>query len=163
MQEILSQPLHEVGGLFSLQYLGTEHSDVHQVPVAAWLMRNHAGDELGGIRLRLKSTRHVLLYAGHIGYNVHPQHRGNHYAARAVRLLLPVAEAIGIHPVWITCDPDNMASRRTLDLAGAEYVETVHVLQNNAIFLAGHPRKRRYRLATSPETDAPQIPSEETL
>ncbi|SDF82575.1 GNAT family N-acetyltransferase [Terriglobus roseus] len=161
MQAILSQPLQEVDGQLSLEYLGTDLSDVHKVPVAAWLMRNRAGDEVGGIRFRLESTQHVLLYAGHIGYNVHPKHRGNHYAARAVRLLVPIAKAIKIDPLWITCDPENMASRRTLEWIGADYVETVNVLYNNAVFLAGHPRKRRYRLSTSIATNDGQIPSEE--
>ena len=37
-----------------------------------------------------------------------------------MRLLLPLARRHGLQTVWITCNPDNWASRRTCELAGAE-------------------------------------------
>jgi len=77
---------------------------------------------------------------------VHEPRRGHRYAARAVRLLLPLARRLGLDPLWITCDPENAASRRTLELAGAELVETVDVPPDCVIFQSGHPRKCRYRL-----------------
>ena len=119
----------------------------HQVPTYSFAMtRAETGEELGGIRLRIGSTPHVELYAGHIGYNVHPRHRGHHYAARSVKLLVPLARHSGLDPLWITCDPENIASRRTLELSGATFVEIVDVPMNCAIRQTGHPRKCRYRL-----------------
>jgi tagatose 1,6-diphosphate aldolase len=120
---------------------------VHRVPAYAFrMLADETGDELGGIRLRVGSTPHIELYAGHIGYNVLPQHRGHHYAARSVRLLMPLARRLGIDPLWITCDPQNHASRRTLELAGASFIEIVEVPVNCVIRQTGHPRKCRYRL-----------------
>lgn len=101
---------------------------------------------MGRINLRTVSTRHIELYGGHIGYDVEPEHRGRRYAARAVRLLIPVARKLGLDPLWITCDPENAASRRTLEIAGAELVEIVDVPADCAIHKTGHPRKCRYRL-----------------
>ncbi|WP_334237174.1 GNAT family N-acetyltransferase [Terriglobus sp. ADX1] len=152
-----------LSGQMQLDYIHTTEHPVCRVPARYYRMMNAAGEHIGNINLRLDTTEAITRYAGHIGYEVFPEHRGYRYAARAVRSLIPVAREHGIGTLWITCDPENTASRRTLELAGAEYVETVNVLYNHAIFLAGHPRKCRYRLATSPETDAPQIPSEETL
>jgi tagatose 1,6-diphosphate aldolase len=63
-----------------------------------------------------------------------------------VGLLLPAARRLGLDPVWITCDPENAASRRTLEIAGAEFVEIVDVPEDCVIFKGGHPRKCRYRL-----------------
>jgi tagatose 1,6-diphosphate aldolase len=143
-----------------LHYLRTAEHPVCRVPARYYRIRTIADEHAGNINLRLDATAAITRYAGHIGYEVFPEHRGRRYAAQAVRLLIPVAREHGIHTLWITCDPENTASRRTLELAGAEYVETVNVLYNHAIF-AGHPRKCRYRLATSSETDAAQIPSEE--
>jgi predicted acetyltransferase len=119
----------------------------HRVPCYSFRMVHaETGYELGGIRLRVGSTPHVELYAGHIGYSVHREHRGHHYAARSVRLLLPLARRAGLNPVWITCDPDNAASKRSIELAGGVYVETVDVPPNCAIFQTGHPHKCRYSL-----------------
>jgi len=121
---------------------------VHHVPTYHFRMvHRETKKELGGIRLRIGSTTHIERYAGHIGYGVHPEHRGNHYAARAVRLLMPLAKQLNLDPLWITCDPENMASRRTLELAGAEFVEIVDVPADCIIHQSGHPQKFRYRLA----------------
>jgi predicted acetyltransferase len=119
----------------------------HQVPTYTFAMVNaDSAEELGGIRLRVGSTPHVELYAGHIGYNVHPRHRHHRYAARSVVLLTPLARKLGLDPLWITCDPENIASRRTLEITGAQFVEIVDVPLNCAIRQTGHPRKCRYRL-----------------
>lgn len=100
----------------------------------------------GRIDLRVGETRDVLMYAGHIGYAVAPEHRGHHYAARACRLLLPLARSHGLKAVWITCNPDNWASRRTCELAGAEFVEIVDLPADNEMYLNGERQKCRYRI-----------------
>jgi predicted acetyltransferase len=92
------------------------------------------------------STPHIEHYAGHVGYSVDPLHRGHRYASRSLRLLAPLARRLGLDPLWITCDPENLASRRTLDLAGAAFVEVVDVPVDCVIHQSGHPCKCRYRL-----------------
>ena len=102
----------------------------------------------GSIRLRIGSIRR-LRYAGHIGYDVNKRYRGNRYAARACRLLLPLAGAHGLRAVWITCPPSNMASRRTCELVGGKYVETVRVPKDHDMYGDGIHRVRRYRIDLS--------------
>lgn len=122
---------------------------IHKVPTYRFQMRNaETCEELGSVNVRIGSTAHIERYAGHIGYGVHPQHRGHRYAARSVRLLIPFTISLGIDPLWITCDPENAASRRSLELAGAEFVEIVDVPEDCIIFRNGHPQKCRYRLST---------------
>jgi predicted acetyltransferase len=120
----------------------------HRVPAYSFrMLSQYSGQELGTINLRIGATTHIEQYAGHIGYGVHPAHRGHHYAARSVVLLLPLARRCGIDPVWITCDPENIASRKTLEIAGAEFVEIVDVPPNCGIRrFGGKMRKCRYRL-----------------
>jgi tagatose 1,6-diphosphate aldolase len=138
------------GGL-ALTLAGFATHPFHKVPTYTFRMVHTAtGEELGGINLRVGSTRHLEMFAGHIGYSVHAPHRGHRYAARSVRLLLPLAWRLGLDPLWITCDPENLASRRTLELAGARFVEIVDVAADCAIHKNGHPRKCRYRLDTRP-------------
>lgn len=123
---------------------------LHKVPTYEFFMQHVVtGVELGSIRLRIGSTAHLERYAGHIGYLVHPAFQGQGYAGRSVRLLLPIAAKWGIDPLWITCDPENIASRKTLERIGAEFVEIVDVPEDCIIFMGGHPRKCRYRLAVS--------------
>jgi tagatose 1,6-diphosphate aldolase len=38
---------------------------------------------------------------------------------------VPLAVRHGLSELWITCNPDNIASRRTCEAAGAELVEVV--------------------------------------
>jgi tagatose 1,6-diphosphate aldolase len=103
-------------------------------------------EKIGGINLRIGDTEHLNKYAGHIGYGVEPEHRGHHYAAMSVRLLLPLARKHGLQALWITCNPDNAASRRTCELAGAEFIEIVDVPEDTDIYQRGERQKCRYRL-----------------
>ncbi len=116
------------------------------VPAYHFRMRLPGVEEAGRIDLRIGNPAHLVRYGGHIGYRVSPEHRGHHYAARACRLLLPLALQHGLQTVWITCNPDNWASRRTCELAGAELVEIVDLPEDNDMYQRGERRKCRYRL-----------------
>jgi tagatose 1,6-diphosphate aldolase len=65
----------------------------------------------------------------------------------------PLAWRAGLVPLWITCNPDNWASRRSCELAGAELVEVVPLPSGNDMFERGDREKCRYRLAP-PEAPA---------
>jgi len=139
-----------VDGDLQLEPLAFRPHPVHRVQTYFFGMRHAVtGEELGQINLRSGSTEHVIRYAGHIGFEVSPGHRGHHYAAHSLRLLLPLAHRVGINPVSITCDPDNLASRRTCELAGATLVEIVEVPAGCIIHRSGHPQKYRYTLSTA--------------
>ncbi len=120
----------------------------HRVPTYFFRMMSiDREEEMGTVNLRIGSTPHVERYAGHIGYGVHAAYRGHHYAARSVVLLRPLACSLGIDPIWITCDPENTASRRSLEIAGAELIEIVDVAEDCGIRkYGGKARKCRYRL-----------------
>lgn len=63
-------------------------------------------------------------FAGHIGYSVDESYRGHHYALQACLALKPFIRSLGYHHVLITCSPDNIASKKTIEKLGAEFVET---------------------------------------
>ncbi len=100
----------------------------------------------GGIGLRVGDTFEIVMYLGHIGYHVYPSFRGRHLAERACRLVAPLAKAHGLNPVWITCNPDNHASRRTCERLGAQFVEVVPVPIEHSLRRRGETAKCRYRL-----------------
>ena len=117
------------------------------VPAYKFEMRKVGTRErMGHLHLRIGSAR-ILRCPGHIGYGLDPEFRGNHYAARSVHLVLPFAAANGIKVVWTTCKPKNAASRRTNDLAGLKYVETIRVPGEHRMYAEGYRYLRRYRLS----------------
>ncbi|MEZ4861891.1 MAG: GNAT family N-acetyltransferase [Caldilineaceae bacterium] len=106
----------------------------------------HRAVEMGRIELRIGNHQRLVMYGGHIGYRVHREYRGHHYAARSVRLLLPLARHHQLGTLWITCNPDNHASRRTCELAGLEFVEIVDLPPDIDMYARGERQKCRYRL-----------------
>ena len=103
-------------------------------------------EEIGQIMLRVGNTNHIVMYAGHIGYRVHKEYRGNRYAAKACKLLLSLARKHELNPLWITCNPDNIPSRRTCELLGAKMIEIVNLPKNTNMYKRGDRQKCRYRL-----------------
>lgn len=123
--------------------------NAHTSPAYHFWMLDHAKPHLpiaGAVALRFGDSDDLEMYSGHVGYHVYPPHRGRHFAERAVRLLLPLAAKHRINPLWITCNPDNRASRRTCERLGAVLVQTVSVPPVHPLFARGEVAKCRYRL-----------------
>jgi tagatose 1,6-diphosphate aldolase len=102
-------------------------------------------EKVGQIDLRLGYTWDLVQYAGQIGYGVREGFRGHHYAAKACLLLKPIAKDHHMDVLWITCNPDNWASRKTCERVGATLVEVVNLPENNPIYQRGERQKCRYR------------------
>ena len=100
----------------------------------------------GTIGLRVGDNEWLVRHAGQVGFAVDPPFRGKHLAERATRLLLPLARGHGLDPLWITCDPNNAASIRTLERLGAVFVERVELPPDYDRYAAGERHKLRYRL-----------------
>lgn len=100
---------------------------------------------VGDIDIRIGNTRQLVLYGGHIGYSVHDFYRGHRYAAKACLIIRRIAEYYDMPVLWITCNPDNRASRRTCELVGAELVNIVDVPAGTELFRRGDYKKCRYR------------------
>ncbi len=109
------------------------------------ICRQPPGEKMGHISFRI-GDRWNMKYAGEIGYVIDERFRGNHYAERSCRLLLPFVRQHGLVKLWITCGPDNLASRRTLERLGAELVEVVDVPAQYPMPEGTIRKKCRYRL-----------------
>ncbi|GAB3929578.1 GNAT family N-acetyltransferase [Microlunatus endophyticus] len=78
------------------------------------------GDEfLGRIAVRHRLTEQLRRVGGHIGYWIRPSARRKGHATAAFRAALPIAYELGIDPALVTCDEDNVGSRRIIEAAGA--------------------------------------------
>ena len=115
-------------------------------PAYHFEMYSYRGAVLGWVDLRVSEASEVTRYNGNIGYTVRELHRGHRYAARGWQLLFELARLHGLPALWITCNPDNLASRRTCELVGAEYVETVDLPPDTDLYRRGDRQKCRYRV-----------------
>jgi predicted acetyltransferase len=133
--------------ILSLDLLQLASHSVHKVPTYFFRMTHTSlGNEVGRINLRAALDQHICLHAGHVGYEVQPDSRGHRHASRALMLLKPLARKLGIDPLSITCDPENIASRRTCEIAGATLVDIFDLPEGCVIHRNGHPRKCIYHL-----------------
>jgi predicted acetyltransferase len=89
--------------------------------------------------------------SGHIGYAIVPWRQRRGYATRALALMLPVAHSVGLARVLVTCDDDNVASRKVIEANGG-------VLSGVAPpAAAGEKPKLQFWIATS-QGGTPQPP-----
>ena len=87
--------------------------------------------------------QHPVRLGGHVGYVVAPSYRRKGYATEMLRQTLPIARSVGLGRILLTCDDDNVASRRVIELNGG-------VLEN-AVWEEGlRVPKRRYWIDLQP-------------
>ena len=77
------------------------------------------GDEyLGRLSIRHELTEALREFGGHIGYVVRPSARRQGHARAMLAAALPIARDLGIDPALLTCDADNVGSRRVIESNG---------------------------------------------
>lgn len=69
---------------------------------------------VGCIELRHSLNENLATIGGHIGYSVCPKDRRKGYATKMLKLVLQEARRLGIEKVLLTCNVDNIASRKTI-------------------------------------------------
>lgn len=108
------------------------------------IIREEDGMNVGRCDLRM-GMNEELYYAGNIGYTVYLPYRSHHYAQHASTLLFDVARANKMKEVLITCSPENLASKRTCEALGCEFIEECDVPTDHYLYRQGEPVKRIYR------------------
>ncbi|MDR1706145.1 MAG: GNAT family N-acetyltransferase [Clostridiales bacterium] len=103
------------------------------------------GAEAGKCSLRAGDNEN-LYYGGHIGYEVYEPFRGNHYAGKACLLLLGLAGKHGMKRLYITCNPDNYASRKTCEYAGCILEAVADLPEDNEMYQRGERKKCIYSI-----------------
>ena len=104
--------------------------------------------KMGGINIKAGYTQNIEKFRGNIGFAVDEPYRGNHYASRSCKLLVPIIKLLSLNPIWITCDVDNVASMKSIESIGAIYIETTTISDsddNAQYYPIGSRSKRRYK------------------
>lgn len=119
-------------------------------PVKGWVPAYHfaicnlAGEKMGVCDLRI-GHNDLLYYGGNIGYSIDEPYRGHHYAAKACKMLFELAKKHDLGYVIITCNPDNIASRKTCEFAGGVHIETAELPMDNDMREKGETHKCIFR------------------
>lgn len=113
------------------------------VPAYNFCILIEDGSDAGHINFRVGDTEHIQMCAGHIGFEILEPFRGHGYALEACLAIAPFVRTI-YQAVIITCDPDNHASRRTIEKLGAVFANEVPVPEHDPHFRRGSRSKRRY-------------------
>ena len=104
----------------------------------------YQSDELvGRCDYRCQNNRENY-YAGNIGYMILPAYRGNGYALMASRLLCDLARQLKADKVYITCSPDNLASKKTIEKLDVNFIEEAAVPEDHFLFFQGEKIKDIY-------------------
>ncbi|MCL2774064.1 MAG: GNAT family N-acetyltransferase [Oscillospiraceae bacterium] len=110
-------------------------------PEKKWVPAYHfavckGGEKIGEIGLRIGYTD-GLYYGGQIGYGIDEKYRGNGYAVRACRLLIPVVKAHGMTKLLITNNHINAASKRVCEKLGAKLVRVARLPEWHDLYKDG--------------------------
>jgi predicted acetyltransferase len=81
---------------------------------------------LGRLSIRHHLTPWLRDYGGHIGYDVRPTARRRGHATAMLQQAMPWSAKLGIDPALVTCDFDNVASRKVIEAAGGQFEDERH-------------------------------------
>lgn len=100
-------------------HLGID-SDENLVPSTLYL---YIKDEeiIGSIQIRHCLNDALLNKGGHIGYSIAPKYRRQGYATKMLNEVLQICREWEIWPVLLTCDEENIASKRTIEKCGGRF------------------------------------------
>ena len=100
-----------------------------RVPSSLYLAIRESDDTLVGMIDIRHHINHPILstWGGHIGYSVLSSQRGKGYAKEMLRLSLHICKHLGIDKILITCDENNLASRKTILANGGIYEQSISV------------------------------------
>lgn len=106
------------------QLLAQSHEDTPRpggfVP-ATTLWWTEGSEYLGRLSIRHRLTPRLVEVGGHIGYDIRASARRRGHATAMLRAALPIARDMGIDSVLITCDHDNVGSKRVIENNGGVF------------------------------------------
>jgi len=97
---------------------------------------------IGFLVFRHYLTDKLKKEGGHIGYEIRPSKRKMGYGKKILELGLVKVKEAGIEKALITCNEDNLASRKIIEYCGGEFIDKVK-LENQV------PLKLRFWVKTS--------------
>ncbi len=104
------------------------------------ILSNQPFRKIGYCDLRMGMNPELRIL-GQVGYHINEKYRGHHYALKACRLLFECAKEAGMSELLITCNPDNIPSRKTLEALGGKLEEITAVPEDHVCYQQGERMK----------------------
>lgn len=102
-------------------------------------------EHIGNFGIRLEKNEENY-YLGNIEYEVFDEFRGHHYAEKVTKLLTNIAVDKEVDDLYITADPKNLASIKTIEHLGAKFLEVAHVPNYMKLYRRGYKEIAVYNL-----------------
>ncbi|TGY97487.1 GNAT family N-acetyltransferase [Petralouisia muris] len=122
-----------------------EDKEKGYVPACCFAICDKKEQKIGACDLRMGHNENTY-YGGNIGYEIEESYRGRHYAQKACKALLQLAKACKMEYVLITCNPDNIASRKTSEYAGGVLEGIVELPEGHELRSGGRTQSCIYRI-----------------
>jgi predicted acetyltransferase len=84
-------------------------------------------------------TPYLVTYGGHVGYSIRPGLRRRGYGQTILSLALRECSAMGLARLLVTCDSDNLASKKIIERNGGEF-ESAMKMDRRALEAEGRRR-----------------------
>ena len=94
------------------------------LPCTNYFLVDDTDRVVGMIDIRHDLNEYLHQVGGHIGYGVRPSERRKGYATWMLSEALKVTDTLGLNPVLITCNQDNMGSAKTIQNNGGQEDES---------------------------------------
>lgn len=105
------------------------------VPQTLFLLKDPENRILGAAALRPYLNKTNILDGGHLGYGIFPAYRGRGLGNVLLKLSLEKLRAMGVQRVLVTCDDQNLLSRKVIQRGGG-------ILENIVLDEEGVPVRR---------------------
>ena len=105
------------------------------VPETIWWLIDR-DEYIGRVSIRHELTEDLLRHGGHIGYDIRPSKRLRGYGKLILKLALEKAKEMGFVRVLVTCNSDNIGSKKIIEANGGVLEDEVEVC------LDGRTRKK---------------------
>jgi len=90
-----------------------------------WLIDNN--EVVGVVRVRHQEVE----FCGHIGYDISPCYRNKGYGTEILKLALEEAGKIGIKEAIVTCNIDNLSSKKIIEKNNGQLLGTIFDEEEN--------------------------------
>ena len=128
---------HDFGNYIEQMYDNSHLPEGHVPATTLFLYDEERDVFIGAVNIRHYLNEGLLYGGGHIGDGIRPSERRKGYATKMIGLALQECKKMGIDRVLMSCDPDNIGSKKSIMNNGG-------VFEDEIISKYGGERLERY-------------------
>ena len=132
-----------------------------RVPSTLFILTDFKGYIYGAVSFRHELNSHLEDFGGHIGYGIRKSEQKKGYGTLQLKLTLDLLKSKGYDQVLVTCDEDNIGSRKVIEanggrLEGKIYKHDAYVLRYY-IDLSDEIHRRAYIILSQKDDETHRI------